>query len=146
MCVNPIPFVREKNGIRLLRNIDSVQLQTLEGIDGFLSCGKCVECQMNYSNSWALRCVQEMKYHKIACFVTLTYNEKNLPQHGVDKNEIQKFIKRIRKDNNKLRYFACGEYGSKGLRPHYHLIFFGFVPPDLIPLWKDEKGNHRLQH
>jgi hypothetical protein len=26
--------------------------------------------------------------------------------------------------NPKLRYFACGEYGSKGNRPHYHVILF----------------------
>ena len=24
----------------------------------------------------------------------------------------------------KLRYFACGEYGTKGDRPHYHIILF----------------------
>lgn len=27
---------------------------------------------------------------------------------------------------SKIRYFACGEYGKKGDRPHYHLILWNF--------------------
>ncbi|HEX2956327.1 MAG TPA: hypothetical protein VHO70_05830, partial [Chitinispirillaceae bacterium] len=38
-----------------------------------------------------------------------------------------KFFKRIRKSiyPKKIRYFACGEYGEKRERPHYHSIIFG---------------------
>lgn len=142
MCLNPMPFKRlPHGGIKILRELDSSKLVSLDGIDGFLPCHKCVECQIQYSNEWALRCCQEMKYHSCACFVTLTYNDAHLPSDGVSKRDIQLFIKRLRKDNVKLRYFACGEYGSKGLRPHYHLILFGWNPHDLIPLWKDDTGN-----
>lgn len=68
-------------------------------------------------------------------FLTLTYSEENLPysQPGesgeshptLDKSDLQKFLKRLRKNMGKFRYFACGEYGTKTHRPHYHLIIFG---------------------
>ena len=30
----------------------------------------------------------------------------------------------------KIRYFGCGEYGTKNERPHYHIIIFGYDFPD----------------
>ena len=46
-------------------------------------------------------------------------------------------MKRLRKKLHpqKLKYFACGEYGSKTERPHYHAIIFGYSPEikNLIP-------------
>ena len=45
------------------------------------------------------------------------------------KSDLQLFIKRFRKlidtlYHEKVRYYACGEYGPKHYRPHYHLLFF----------------------
>lgn len=42
------------------------------------------------------------------------------------KYELQLFFKRLRKyyKNEKLRYFACGEYGPLHLRPHYHILLW----------------------
>lgn len=42
------------------------------------------------------------------------------------KTDLQKFMKRLRKNishisNERIRYYACGEFGPKHLRPHYHL-------------------------
>ena len=36
-------------------------------------------------------------------------------------------MKRIRKElgEKKIKYFACGEYGDKTYRPHYHMIILG---------------------
>ena len=43
----------------------------------------------------------------------------------LSKDDLQKFFKRLRKNyGKKVRYFACGEYGPKHYRPHYHLLFF----------------------
>lgn len=73
-------------------------------------------------------------------FVTLTYDDNNLPITPVSpigpvqypwptlqKAEFQKFIKRIRRDlgDTKIKYYACGEYGEDKERPHYHCLFFG---------------------
>lgn len=47
------------------------------------------------------------------------------------KRHVQNFLKRIRKtisyyisENETIRYYACGEYGTKHFRPHYHLLLF----------------------
>lgn len=78
-------------------------------------------------------------------FLTLTYRDKNLPEHGSLKLEhFQKFMKKLRKhawetERKKIRFFHCGEYGTLFQRPHYHALIFGYRFPDL-QLWKQKKG------
>lgn len=72
--------------------------------------------------------MQEASYWDASCFLTLTYNDGNLPVDlGLHKRDLQLFFKRLRKDieNKKIKYFACGEYGERSSRPHYHAIIFG---------------------
>lgn len=90
-----------------------------------VSCRKCTECLQVRANEWALRGHFELKDHKENCFLTLTY-ENNPVQ--LKKLDLQNFIKRLRKAiaPTKIRYFSCGEYGDQGLRPHYHIIIFGY--------------------
>lgn len=67
--------------------------------------------------------------HDHNAFLTLTYNDEHLPEDGsIHKEELQRFFKRLRKEiyPTKVRYFACGEYGEKKARPHYHVILFGY--------------------
>lgn len=40
----------------------------------------------------------------------------------------------------KIRYFGCGEYGSQGDRPHYHIIIFGYNFPDKMQIDMSKKG------
>ena len=70
--------------------------------------------------------------HDENCFITLTYRNECLPGDlSIHKEELQKFFKRLRKNTGKkIRYFACGEYGEKTSRPHYHAIIFGYDFPD----------------
>lgn len=65
--------------------------------------------------------------------MTLTYAEDHLPALGsLVKRDYQLFLKSLRKwvrtldPLKKIRYFAVGEYGDEGGRPHYHLALFGF--------------------
>jgi hypothetical protein len=76
--------------------------------------------------------MHESQMHTSNSFVTLTYAPEHLPSnHSIAKREIQNFFKRLRKRTGiKLRYFACGEYGEKNNRPHYHAIIFGYDFPD----------------
>jgi hypothetical protein len=108
-----------------------------------IPCGKCLGCKMDYSRTWALRCVHEAKGYKDNCFITLTYNEEHLPtDKSLSKREITLFMKRLRKvAGNGIKFFACGEYGSKMLRPHYHLCIFGYDFPDKI-LWNKRDRVH----
>lgn len=44
-----------------------------------LPCGRCIDCRIEYSHQWATRCVHESKMFLDSCFITLTYNDENLP-------------------------------------------------------------------
>lgn len=105
-------------------------------------CGKCVECQRAYSDEWALRLYHEKKYHKYSFFLTLTYDDEHCPPMLM-KKDLQTFIRRLKKVVD-FRYFACGEYGGKTGRPHYHLMIFtddlepfGFYCPFVMGNYSD---------
>lgn len=108
------------------------------------ACGKCMECLIAKSNEWAFRCCLEASLYKDNCCITLTYNNDFLPSNEtLVKSDLQKFVKRLRKhlEPVKIRYFACGEYGSLRGRPHYHIIVFNYKPPDLVYFFTDKKGT-----
>lgn len=91
-----------------------------------IPCGQCIGCRLEKARQWAIRCVHESKMWEHNSFVTLTYNDLNLPIDGsISKREIQLFMKRLRKEYGEgIRFYACGEYGEENKRPHYHLILF----------------------
>ena len=104
-------------------------------------CGQCIGCRLTHSRDWATRCVHEAHMHDRNCFLTLTYSDENLPENStLVRKHLTDFLKRYRKavDPVKLRYFGCGEYGSKLSRPHYHLIIFGHDFDDKL-LYKQGK-------
>jgi len=93
-------------------------------------CSKCPPCMKRRTSGWSYRLVKEGERSKSALFVTLTYDTQHVPitEKGfmnLDKTDVQKFFKRLRKlSNEKLKYYVCGEYGTKKMRPHYHIILF----------------------
>ena len=99
-----------------------------------LPCGQCYACRIAKSREWASRCVMESKLHTENCFITLTYNDEHLPSDlSLQKDDFTKFIKRLRKNTgDKIRYYACGEYGDLYQRPHFHACLFGYRPDDLV--------------
>lgn len=108
------------------RNLVWNQREALSPGDHFqIACGQCTYCRLNRARVWAIRLVHEAQMHESSAFVTLTYEDKHLPaNNSLHYPHFQKFLKRHRK-NQKLRYFMCGEYGEKNLRPHYHACIFG---------------------
>lgn len=91
-------------------------------------CGRCPACRRRKQNEWAFRIMEEAKYSRNTFFVTLTYEDEFLPYSDLgvstlDPNRLHKFVKDLRY-NFSFRYFACGEYGDKFERPHYHMILF----------------------
>jgi hypothetical protein len=94
------------------------------GIALKIPCGKCIGCKLEHSRQWALRCMNEKRLHSDSSFITLTYDNAHLPSGGtLVKRDLQLFMKRLRKEfGNGVRFFACGEYGEKSLRPHYHVL------------------------
>lgn len=150
-------------------------------------CGKCASCSIRKRKEMSVRLAHECSMFENAVFLTLTYDEYNVPVtdktfsigndlkdfwRGKDvdiaRNEsiwdrtlsvadVQKFLKRVRRHleyvpksaslragrdhlTTRLRYFACGEYGTLSRRPHYHIIIFGWKPSDLEP-FKLHNGN-----
>lgn len=109
-------------------------------------CGQCLGCRLDWAADWAVRCEKEAKLWPVNSFVTLTYNDEELPlgsstRSTVSKREFQLFMKRLRKvrDGN-IRFFASGEYGEKNDRAHYHAVLFNCGFPDRVP-WRVSRGN-----
>lgn len=106
-----------------------------------------------------------MPKHKHAYFLTLTYDDKNIPRSiiypeltSLRKKDMVDFIKRWRGNKTYkyraegLKYYMCGEYGSNTARAHYHMIAFTDNEiPDLkrwgtskdLPVWISETMNER---
>lgn len=112
---------------------------------GFIDvpCGKCAACLSNKRTEWSIRLQEELKIADSAHFITLTYDDENLPPDGnLHKKDLQKFFKRLRKNEKekKIRYYAVGEYGTINNRPHYHIILFNLVSDVDISAISDSDG------
>lgn len=108
-----------------------IWIQRKDGLRKEVACGSCVSCKIQKAREWATRCLHEATSHQYSCFLTLTYDDHCLPKNGsLDLIQLQKFWKRLRKETGerKIRYYACGEYGEKKGRPHYHAMLFGMEP------------------
>ena len=126
MCLTPFPVANPLFG----------KFTFFHKPDQFINvaCGKCPKCMKKRSNSWTIRMAEERKVSTNCYFVTLTYHSLHVPKSASGRltlctEDLQKFFKRLRKKmfgNQKgdLKYYACGEYGSRYQRPHYHLMLF----------------------
>jgi len=98
-----------------------------------LPCGQCMGCRVDRARDWSIRIGHEVKLHQSNWFLTLTYDDANLPNPpSLNYSDWQLFAKRVRKARGPFRFFMCGEYGDQTRRPHYHAIVFGLVVPDLV--------------
>ncbi len=100
-----------------------------------IGCGKCPYCKRRRVNSWVFRLLQEDRVSLSSYFVTLTYDKYFLPvskknRPTLVKTDLQKFFRKLRKLQSRdksIKYYACGEYGTKNSRPHYHAIVFNVL-------------------
>lgn len=95
-CFKPVTAVitsnLNKNGKRIISFNTGV-----DGIPTQIPCGGCIGCRLDYSREWATRITHEAQLHDDNCFLTLTYNDDNIPRDGsLVKSHVQKFIKRLR--------------------------------------------------
>lgn len=106
-------------------------------------CGVCPPCKINHTQENTIRMWCEFKETEgETWFATFTYNDENLPPNNtLEKEAFQRFMKRLRKNfKQKIRYFACGEYGDKSGRAHYHAILFNLNLTDLKKIGKTKDG------
>lgn len=131
----------------------------------YYPCGRCLTCRVQRREDWTLRMLHELPYWNKAMFVTLTYDNEHLPKDGsLSPEDLSNFFKLLRIRLNRdpaygkdyrIKYFACGEYGPKTHRPHYHAIIFGLSYSDkhdkqmIIDCWQKCKPHMwlpRWQH
>lgn len=99
-----------------------------------IACGSCIGCRIRRQREWTVRLMCESKMHADSMFLTLTYDDEHKPRdNGLCYRDVQLFLKRTRQELKRpVRYFVCGEYGDKTLRPHYHMCLFGWWPDDAM--------------
>lgn len=91
-----------------------------------IPCQVCILCREEHARQTAVRLTHEASLWPENGFLTLTLDDKHLPEHNsLDYEPLVRFWKRLRKKYGKLRYYAVGEYGDDSGRPHYHAILFG---------------------
>lgn len=106
--------------------------------------------------------MQEQQSAQNAWFVTLTYNDQNLPYAegtlpSLNKLDLQHWMKRLRRridrmspelynfqmatnEKKQIRYYTVGEYGTHTERPHYHSIIFN------VPKMELQKAHLTWKH
>ena len=124
-CTNPVPVRFGDTTANGKKEIIFKWKGDQTEYDSLLPCGKCEPCIAMKRAEWGIRIYHESLTHERNCFLTLTYDEDHLPEDcKIDKDHVRQFIRKAREDKP-IRYFACGEYGEKYGRPHYHICLFG---------------------
>ena len=139
MCVAPV-LIKNPNyrsNVELIQKTADTESQYIK-----VPCNHCPECVAARQNQLVDRCRCLALDHYIF-FCTLTYNRECLPTFRTstgfdipfaDISDVQKMMKRIRKDNlfgRSFLYFFCSERGKQKSRPHFHGLIF-------IPKNKDD--------
>lgn len=105
-------------------------------------CGYCPKCKAKRVSHWSFRLLQEQQVSSSAYFITLTYDDQNVPvtmfgHLTLKLRDLQLFYKRLRKAHSSvkgqmaIKHYTVGEYGGRTERPHYHAIIFN-VKPELV--------------
>lgn len=99
-----------------------------------IKCGKCILCRIDRRREWTQRLMYEWQSQKYrGLFVTLTYRDEFLGDNNLEYEDVQKFLKRLRKrieknrPGTRIKFYAAGEYGEERLRKHWHIVIFGDV-------------------
>lgn len=93
-------------------------------------CGHCLQCLKQRQQQIAFRAEWEAldPSNVLTLFVTLTYAPEFLPpDNELSKDEMQRFIRRLKKltnDSVRVRYVICGEYGEQYGRAHFHALLY----------------------
>lgn len=137
-CLNPI-FIRSKALNSPVGSLMSVR------------CGKCVGCLRDRQNTWIYRLQRARSEFKYSYFVTLTYDEKNVPLRIVadvqkqfdeldsivldsrDRDNIRMMLLKYRKDENDSQFVRYVDYvKSKG----FYDVVMSLYPLDLTNYFK----------
>ena len=65
-CIQPITIQVPVKGFKAFQDLE-------------VPCGKCIGCRIAKRKEWSLRMLHELTYHPQSSFITLTYDDYNLP-------------------------------------------------------------------
>lgn len=102
-----------------------------------VGCGECYECRRQKAQQWRVRLTEELKVHKYAYFITLTFSNESLIElmqeietseetNAVAQLAVRRFLERWRKKYGKsLKHWMITELGHENTeRIHLHGIIF----------------------
>lgn len=104
-----------KSVIKFISQNDANKFKDNPNLLTGLPCGQCIDCRLNRSRMWAIRCVHESQLYNHNCFITLTYNDESLTHKdnpkSLVKRDFQLFMKRLRKEQvNKVYKSLLGKF------------------------------------
>lgn len=167
-CFHPLPAIKKpypdnrfkvgRENQEFLPYTDRITGEYIEQIK--VPCGKCIGCRLDYSRTWANRCVLEsLSFPQETCFfVTLTYSDESIKEHSSElispkgtltlyPKHVQDFMKRLRihwqrkYNHDGIRFYLAGEYGDETARPHYHALIYNIPIKDLTFYAKNNLGQ-----
>lgn len=135
-----------------------------------IGCGMCIECMKQKANNWRIRLTEDIKEHKNARFITLTYSNEEytkLKEEIQQKNKdvkgytldnaiatlsVRRFLERWRKKHKKsVRHWLITELGQEGTE---HLHLHGIIYTDDVNeiekrwqygyVWKGKIVNNKI--
>lgn len=173
-CYHPLPAIQRKEGgqIEFVNKEALIKDARGEVFAPFgyryleVPCGKCIGCRLDYSKQWATRIMKEAEQWENNWFLTLTYDPENVPWQSsinletgeyvqgmtLQPEHLTKFLKDLRRywkyhyNEDNIRFYACGEYGGKTQRPHYHVAVMNWnIPGGLLKEWKKSQNGMYYQ-
>jgi len=103
-CYHPVQAYYGKKMGSGKREIVFSSGQAQSCLDLKLPCNTCIGCRLDRARQWAMRCMDEASLYRDNSFITLTFNDENLPDNrSLDVSIFQKFMKRLRKEVAPLR-------------------------------------------
>lgn len=138
-CTSPKCYLIPRAGGRPKPLMEDYPIgQTPLGRIVYLPCGGCIACRRERRQELTLLQCCEASLHEDNWFITLTYDDwkiielTGMPPYSLNRKHLSSFCESMRKYCRYLgadfRFFACGEYGERYQRPHYHLSVFGLSP------------------
>ena len=117
MCLNPI----NRSYINYLGSRKSVAC----------ACGHCLECAQKYQNDWSFRLSCESLYWKHVYFVTLTYDNENLPLRTISDttylSAANESLTLLPKTKSRVKFL------NNRKNEHIHNVLLGSQLGDLLP-------------
>lgn len=111
-------------------------IKDAQGFERVVRCNRCGNCRVIRQLGWTLRLCLEQRSTGAATFVTTTYEEAQRPGF-LRYSDMQSCLRRLRKSFQKpVRFFCCGQYGTKYGREHWHTIFYGVSPVEMAGLFR----------